>query len=105
LVTPAWISAASDQRGLLGQDHLGLRDDFFSLEAIFLSRFVMISQNRGDAKHQIAADLQWQTERERTTSKNQQLLELSNQILHLTAAIHSVDIVIGEVAKPKKPRR
>ena len=30
-----------------------------SLEAIFLSTFVMISQNRADAKRQIVADQQW----------------------------------------------
>ena len=32
-----------------------------SLEAIFLSTFVMISQNRADAKRQVIADQQWQT--------------------------------------------
>ena len=30
-----------------------------SLEAIFLSTFVMISQNRADAKRQVLADHQW----------------------------------------------
>ena len=33
-----------------------------SLEAIFLSTFVMISQNRADEKRQVLADHQWQTE-------------------------------------------
>jgi uncharacterized membrane protein len=32
-----------------------------SLEAILLSTFVMISQNRADEKRQIRADHQWQT--------------------------------------------
>src|SRR6476646_2508331 len=32
-----------------------------SLEAIFLSTFVMISQNRADAKRQVIADQQWKT--------------------------------------------
>jgi uncharacterized membrane protein len=59
-----------------------------SLEAIFLSTFVMISQNRADAKRQVVADLQWQTVREED-KQNQQLLELSNQILELSKAIHS----------------
>jgi uncharacterized membrane protein len=62
-----------------------------SLEAIFLSTFVMISQNRTDAKRQAAADLQWQTVREED-KQNQQLLELSNQILGLTKAIHSLTV-------------
>jgi uncharacterized membrane protein len=60
-----------------------------SLEAIFLSTFVMISQNRADAKRQVVADLQWQTVREED-KQNQQLLDLSNQILELTKAIHNV---------------
>jgi uncharacterized membrane protein len=39
----------------------GLLTMIVSLEAIFLSTFVMISQNRADAKRQVVADLQWQT--------------------------------------------
>jgi uncharacterized membrane protein len=59
-----------------------------SLEAIFLSTFVMISQNRADAKRQVIADQQWQTVKEED-NQNEQLLDLSNQILELTKAIHS----------------
>ena len=59
-----------------------------SLEAIFLSTFVMISQNRADAKRQAIADRQWQTVKEEDT-QNQELLELSHQILELTKAIHA----------------
>jgi uncharacterized membrane protein len=66
----------------------GLLTMIVSLEAIFLSTFVMISQNRADAKRQVVADLQWRTVREED-SQNVQLLELSNQILALTKAIHS----------------
>jgi hypothetical protein len=51
----------------------------------------MISQNRADAKRQVAADLQWQTVREED-KQNQQLLQLSNQILDLTKAIHSLTV-------------
>jgi uncharacterized membrane protein len=58
-----------------------------SLEAIFLSTFVMISQNRADAKRQVIADQQWQTVKEEDT-QNEELLKLSNQILELTRAIH-----------------
>jgi uncharacterized membrane protein len=67
----------------------GLLTMIVSLEAIFLSTFVMISQNRADAKRQVVADLQWQTVREED-KQNQQLLDLSNQILELTKAIHNV---------------
>ena len=58
-----------------------------SLEAIFLSTFVMISQNRADLKRQVLADHQWkfvQTEEK----QNEELLQLSKQILDLTKAIH-----------------
>ena len=66
----------------------GLLTMIVSLEAIFLSTFVMISQNRADAKRQVIADQQWQTVKEED-SQNQQLLDLSNQILELTKAIHT----------------
>ena len=66
----------------------GLLTMIVSLEAIFLSTFVMISQNRADAKRQVVADQQWQTVKEEDT-QNQELLDLSNQILELTKAIHT----------------
>src|ERR1051325_2358090 len=48
-----------------------------SLEAIFLSTFVMISQNRADAKRQVVADLEWRTVREEG-KQNRQLIDLPN---------------------------
>jgi uncharacterized membrane protein len=66
----------------------GLLTMIVSLEAIFLSTFVMISQNRADAKRQTVADLQWRTVQEEDR-QNQQLLELSHQILELTKAVHA----------------
>ena len=39
----------------------GLLTMIVSLEAIFLSTFVMISQNLADAKRQVIADEQWKT--------------------------------------------
>jgi uncharacterized membrane protein len=66
----------------------GLLTMIVSLEAIFLSTFVMISQNRADAKRQVLADQQWQTVKEEDT-QNQELLDLSNQILELTKAVHA----------------
>ena len=67
----------------------GLLTMIVSLEAIFLSTFVMISQNRADAKRQVIADQQWQTVKEEDR-QNEELLELSHQILELTKAIHAV---------------
>jgi uncharacterized membrane protein len=70
-----------------------------SLEAIFLSTFVMISQNRADAKRQVVADLQWRTVQEED-KQNQQLLDLSNQILELTKAVHEYATARVEDTKP-----
>jgi uncharacterized membrane protein len=66
----------------------GLLTMIVSLEAIFLSTFVMISQNRADAKRQVIADHQWKTVQEEDR-QNQELLELSQQILQLTRAVHT----------------
>jgi uncharacterized membrane protein len=66
----------------------GLLTMIVSLEAIFLSTFVMISQNRADARRQVIANQQWQTVKEED-KQNQELLALSNQILELTKAIHA----------------
>jgi uncharacterized membrane protein len=67
----------------------GLLTMIVSLEAIFLSTFVMISQNRADAKRQLIANQEWQTVREEDR-QNEELLDLSHQILDLTKAIHSL---------------
>jgi uncharacterized membrane protein len=66
----------------------GLLTMIVSLEAIFLSTFVMISQNRADAKRQVIANQQWLTVKEED-KQNQELIALSNQILELTKAIHA----------------
>jgi uncharacterized membrane protein len=74
-----------------GVEHypFGLLTMIVSLEAIFLSTFVMISQNRADAKRQIVADEQWsmvQTE----DKQNEELLSISKQILDLTKQVHQI---------------
>ena len=66
----------------------GLLTMIVSLEAIFLSTFVMISQNRADERRQAIADQQWQTVEEEDR-QNEELLALSRQILDLTRAIHA----------------
>ena len=66
----------------------GLLTMIVSLEAIFLSTFVMISQNRADAKRQILADQQWMTVKEEDR-QNKELLDLSKQILTLTREVHA----------------
>jgi uncharacterized membrane protein len=69
----------------------GLLTMIVSLEAIFLSTFVMISQNRGDAVRQVFADHQYKMIRDEET-QNEELLTLSNQILELTRAIHQITV-------------
>ena len=79
----AWI--------VFGVEHypFGLLTMIVSLEAIFLSTFVMISQNRADAKRQVLADHEWEFV-QAEEQQNEQLLDLSKQILELTRAIHAM---------------
>ena len=65
----------------------GLLTMIVSLEAIFLSTFVMISQNRADAKHQVIVDEQWSTV-QLEDRQNRELLDVSHEILDLTKAVH-----------------
>jgi uncharacterized membrane protein len=66
----------------------GLLTMIVSLEAIFLSTFVMISQNRADAKRQVIADDQYRTV-QLEDRQNEQLLDLTKQILELTKEVRS----------------
>src|SRR3954451_6872367 len=66
----------------------GLLTMIVSLEAIFLSPCVMISQNRADATRQVAANQEWQMVQEED-HQNRRLLDLSQQILELTQAVHA----------------
>jgi uncharacterized membrane protein len=76
----------------------GLLTMIVSLEAIFLSTFVMISQNRADGKQQVIADQEWRTVQEED-QQNRELLELSNQILALTKEVHAAQ----QNGKPVQP--
>jgi uncharacterized membrane protein len=66
----------------------GLLTMIVSLEAIFLSTFVMISQNRADAKRQVIADQEWKTV-QIEDKQNEHLLDLTKQILRLTKEVRS----------------
>jgi len=90
----AWVVA-----GLLGHGEgypFSLLTMIVSLEAIFLSTFVMISQNRADARRQVLADAQWQTV-QTEEQQNETIIALSNQILELTTAIHKMTNEIHEL--------
>jgi hypothetical protein len=69
-----------------------------SLEAIFLSTFVMISQNRADAKREVLSNQQWSTVKEEDV-QNVELLRISNEILELTKAVHEATALARNGAK------
>jgi uncharacterized membrane protein len=68
----------------------GLLTMIVSLEAIFLSTFVMISQNRADARRQVFADQQYEMiqeekkQNELMIEQNKRIEELDKSILTLT---------------------
>ncbi len=69
----------------------GLLTMIVSLEAIFLSTFVMLSQNRADERRQALADHQWELV-QHEERQNDELLRLSEQILELTSAVHELTL-------------
>jgi uncharacterized membrane protein len=77
----------------------GLLTMIVSLEAIFLTAFVMISQNRSDAKRQLIADQQWNVVQVED-KQNEELLELSHQILELTKQVHAIATALPDVTAP-----
>jgi len=74
----------------------GLLTLLVSLEAIFLSTFLLISQNRADERRQLLANAEWelvqQGERQNQleVKQNVELLALSRQILELTQEIREL---------------
>jgi uncharacterized membrane protein len=80
----------------------GLLTMIVSLEAIFLSTFVMISQNRADAKREVIANSQFSMVQEED-QQNQELLHLSHQILELTKAVHAYAAGRTQEAPPDQP--
>jgi uncharacterized membrane protein len=73
----------------------GLLTMIVSLEAIFLSTFVMISQNRADARRQVFADQQYEMIQEEK-KQNVELIEqgkrielLTQSVLALTQEVHA----------------
>jgi uncharacterized membrane protein len=69
----------------------GLLTMMVSLEAIFLSTFVMISQNRADERRQALADHEWELVQQEE-KQNEELLTLSRQILDLTREVHTLTV-------------
>ncbi len=78
----------------------GLLTMIVSLEAIFLSTFVMISQNRADVKRQVLADHQWEMI-QAEERQNQQLLDLSTRLMTLTTEIHALTTEVHQSVRPR----
>jgi uncharacterized membrane protein len=66
----------------------GLLTMIVSLESIFLSTFLLISQNRADEKRQVLADEKWETV-QAADQQNKEILRVSKQILELSMAHHA----------------
>ncbi|HVH51519.1 MAG TPA: DUF1003 domain-containing protein [Gaiellaceae bacterium] len=64
----------------------GLLTMIVSLEAIFLSTFVMISQNRADGRRQVLADSQYEMIQEEN-KQNLELIEQGKRIEQLTQSV------------------
>ena len=78
----------------------GLLTMIVSLEAIFLSTFVMISQNRQDDARKHLADQEWRMVQSEE-QQNEELIGLSQQILNLTKAIHELTLAhTGPAGRP-----
>jgi uncharacterized membrane protein len=93
----AWIASGAEKFPY------GFLTMMVSLEAIFLSTFVMISQNRADEKREALAAHQWeliQLEKDQNDhlienvelekTQNEQLLDLTRQILALTTEVREL---------------
>jgi len=74
----------------------GLLTMIVSLEAIFLSTFLLISQNRADERRQLLANAEWELvqqgdrQNELEVTQNTELLEMSRRILQLTEEIRTL---------------
>jgi uncharacterized membrane protein len=82
----------------------GLLTMIVSLEAIFLSTFVMISQNRADAKREVLSQHQW-TVIQKEDEQNQHLLTLTRQIHDLSQQIHGLQTQTLELAQALSANR
>jgi uncharacterized membrane protein len=74
----------------------GLLTMIVSLEAIFLTTFVMISQNRADEKRQAVADHQWEMI-QAEEKQNERLLEMSKRLIELTTEVHGLTSEVHQI--------
>ncbi len=79
----------------------GLLTMAVSLEAIFLSSFVMISQNRADDRRQLLADHQWELTQVEW-KENDEILQLSRQVFELTTEVHTLTQAVHAAVLPSE---
>jgi uncharacterized membrane protein len=85
----------------------GLLTMIVSLEAIFLSTFVMISQNRADARRQIFADQQYvmiqkeKQQNEELLAQNRRIEALDTSILALTQEVRAALEKLHRIRTPR----
>ena len=70
----------------------GLLTMIVSLEAIFLSTFILISQNRADEKRQVVADHQW----ELVQARDAQILELLERSKEVQESARAIERLLTE---------
>jgi uncharacterized membrane protein len=75
----------------------GLLTMIVSLESIFLSTFLLISQNRADEKRQVLADEKWATV-QAADEQNNEILRISKQILEVSMASGTNGTRVGTVS-------
>jgi uncharacterized membrane protein len=81
----------------------GLLTMIVSLEAIFLSTFILISQNRADERRQVVADHQWEVVEARD-AQIERLITVSDELLRLTQAIHALTVAQAEGGSTDRER-
>jgi uncharacterized membrane protein len=69
------------------------------VEEIFLSTFILISQNRADGKRQVVADHQWELVQSRD-EQIEELMSISRELLPLTRDVHEALSQIENVRPP-----
>ncbi len=76
----------------------GLLTMLVSLEAIFLSTFIMISQNRADIRRQLIADEEWRLVQAEEV-ENAQIIQLTQQIFAMTEQIHRLTVEVHSTVR------
>ena len=90
-----WIAIPVEDRPF------GLLTMIVSLEAIFLSTFILISQNRTDERRQVIADNQWEIVQERNAQITQ-LLERTDATLETLRSLEGM-LAPGEGGTTQRP--